>query len=418
MTPEIPVELGCPQCGAPVILEETDRILSCGFCRVRLCLAFQGTSNYRLTTPDLPEAGLLYIPYWRYRGMEFSVEGLEIRHRVSDHSRLAIKASGLPPTLGFRPQVLKLKPMTAGMGNRFLKPELTFQQVRASTNGSISKPFNGAGDPRSQSAFEALVGETVHLIHSPVLHTDDGFWDPILRRPLVEVDAAALNRLARDQSPGESIRFLPMICPTCGWDLAGEKDTLAPVCRNCHSIWDSGGGRLSRLPFGVAPSGGKGREDLHLPFWKIRASVSVLQLETQGDLIRLANVPRVLDQNRIARKLDYYVAAFKVHPQLFLRLARSFTLGQPARGLARELPKSPLHPVTLPLAEALETLPILVGSMAVPKKTYLPMISGLKFQPVDSQLVFFPFELKGTELIQNDIGMSISCNALGMGRLI
>ncbi len=418
MTPQIPVELGCPQCGAPVILEETDRILSCGFCRVRLCLAFQGTASYRLTTSDLPEAGLLYVPYWRYRGMEFSVEGLEIRHRVADHSHLAIRASGLPPTLGFRPQVLRLKPMSAEKGNQFLKPELSFEQVRASTNGSVPGQFDGAGDPRSGRALETLVGETVHLIHSPVLHTDDGFWDPILRRPLVKADAAALSRLARDQSAGKSIRFLPMICPTCGWDLAGEKDTLAPVCRNCHSIWDSGEGRLSRLPFGVSSSGSKGKGDLHLPFWKIRASAPDLQLETQGDLIRLANVPRVVHQDMSARNLDYYVAAFKVHPQLFLRLARSFTLGQPARGLTRELPKSPLHPVTLPLAEALETLPILVGSMAVPKKTYLPKIAGLRFKHIDSQLVFFPFEPKGTELIQNDIGMSISRNALGMGRLI
>lgn len=418
MTPEIPVELACPQCGAPVILEETDRILSCGFCRVRLCLAFQGTASYRLTTPDLPEAGLLYVPYWRYRGMEFSVEGLEIRHRVSDHSRLAIKASGLPPTLGFRPQVLKLKPITAGKENQFLKPELSFEQVRASTSGSIPGPFERAGDPRNRRALEVLVGETVHLIHSPVLNTDQGFWDPILRRPLAEADAAALSRLARDRSAGESIRFLPMICPTCGWDLAGEKDTLAPICRNCHSVWDSGEGRLSPLPFGVISSGSNGKGDIHLPFWKIRASASDLPLESQGDLIRLANVPRVVHQDMNARNLDYYVAAFKVHPQLFLRLARSFTLRQPAGVLEGELPKSPLHPVTLPLAEALETLPILVGSLAVPKKTYLPIIAGVRFKHMDSQLVFFPFEPKGTELIQNDIGTSISRNALGMGRLI
>ncbi|HAR49918.1 MAG TPA: hypothetical protein DCR81_07460, partial [Smithella sp.] len=33
------IEQQCPQCGAPIILDEADRILSCKFCRTRVYLA-------------------------------------------------------------------------------------------------------------------------------------------------------------------------------------------------------------------------------------------------------------------------------------------------------------------------------------------------------------------------------------------
>ena len=42
------VELQCPQCGAPVTLEEADRILSCAFCRVRLIMIYPGYPQYYL----------------------------------------------------------------------------------------------------------------------------------------------------------------------------------------------------------------------------------------------------------------------------------------------------------------------------------------------------------------------------------
>jgi len=416
MTAEIPIEVRCPQCSAPVTLEETDRILSCAFCRVRLCLSFDGSAKYCLTAADLPDEDLTYVPYWRYRGMSFYVQGLEIQHRVADNSHLAIPVSGLPPTLGFRPQVLRLRPLVPGRGNRFLQPQCSLDQVRTSTNGSRWGSADLPGGFELPKTFEALIGETVHLVFSPVISRDDVLWDPILRRPLAGADTEALDRMVQRPASDESLRFLPMICPKCGWDLAGEKDTLVPVCRNCHTLWDSRAGILRELPFAVAARRDPG--DVYLPFWAIRASTPELQLETKADLIRLANVPKVVQHSMEGRSFGYYVAAFKVHPQLFLRLARTFTLSQPDACPGEELPRAPLHPVTLPLEEALETLPILVGSLAVPKKTYLPMLGRMHFKHLSSQLVFFPFTLKGSELLQPDLGISISRNALNMGRLI
>ncbi len=416
MTPEIPIEMRCPQCSAPVTLDESDRILSCSFCRVRLCLSFDGAPRYRLTTPDLPDENLIYVPYWRYRGISFSVQGMEIQHRVADNSHLAVSVRGLPPTLGFRPQVLKLKPMVPGRGNRFLQPQRSFEQARKSSNGSGGSGVDPGTALEQPRTYEALIGETVHLVFSPISTTEQVLWDPIVRRPLVGADTASLGRMLLDKPLDESLQFLPMICPKCGWDLAGEKDTLIPVCRNCHTLWDSRKGRLTELTFGVESGGKPG--DICLPFWHIRARSPELNLETHADLVRLANVPKVVQNPMEERSLGYFVSAFKVHPQLFLRLARTFTLNQPAAEPGDELPRTPLHPVTLPLEEALETLPILVGSLAVPKKTYLPRLGRLCFSHLGSLLVFFHFTLRGSELLQPDLGISISRNALNMGRLI
>ncbi len=42
------IELQCPQCGAPVTMEEADRILACAFCRVRLIMIHPGYPQYYL----------------------------------------------------------------------------------------------------------------------------------------------------------------------------------------------------------------------------------------------------------------------------------------------------------------------------------------------------------------------------------
>ena len=42
------IEQGCPQCGAPVTLDETDRLLACPFCRTRLYLVPEGHFRYHI----------------------------------------------------------------------------------------------------------------------------------------------------------------------------------------------------------------------------------------------------------------------------------------------------------------------------------------------------------------------------------
>jgi hypothetical protein len=70
------------------------------------------------------------------------------------------------------------------------------------------------------------------------------------------------------------------------------------------------------------------------------------------------------------------------------------------------------------MSEALESLKIIVASICVPKKLIFPHLQELKFALDERMLVYFPFTVRGEELIQPEIQMSIQKNALRWGRLI
>ena len=90
------IEQGCPQCGAPVTLDETDRLLACPFCRTRLYLVPEDHFHYHIPPAAGADGELFYIPYWRLRGSLFSVTASEVTHRFVDTNTLAVNFPGLP----------------------------------------------------------------------------------------------------------------------------------------------------------------------------------------------------------------------------------------------------------------------------------------------------------------------------------
>ena len=40
--------------------------------------------------------------------------------------------------------------------------------------------------------------------------------------------------------PDDHIRFIAAICPGCGWNLDGQRDSLVLTCTNCQSAWRPG----------------------------------------------------------------------------------------------------------------------------------------------------------------------------------
>jgi hypothetical protein len=75
-------------------------------------------------------------------------------------------------------------------------------------------------------------------------------------------------------------------CPQCGAPVSLEEtDHLL----TCTSAWTCPENSLDKLEFAVLPS----REELvtYLPFWRVRARIEGIKLETEADLMRLANLP-------------------------------------------------------------------------------------------------------------------------------
>jgi len=74
----------CLQCGAPVELQETDRIFACPFCRVRLFIHADGPFRYHLKPRFEHPGELVYAPYWRFRGNAFVLRPVDMRHKILD----------------------------------------------------------------------------------------------------------------------------------------------------------------------------------------------------------------------------------------------------------------------------------------------------------------------------------------------
>ncbi|MFZ2445648.1 MAG: hypothetical protein WAW37_04775 [Syntrophobacteraceae bacterium] len=423
------IEHCCPQCGAPVVLEETDRIFQCSFCRVRLFI-WSGDHFRYFIAPKAPVPGpLVFVPYWRLKGIIYSLDGAQISSGIIDSSLLAVGSVPLPPSLGVRPQVLKLRYATPEVCGVFLTPDLPF---RALASGDLISPVPAAHpDPEGQIPLKYFIGEAVSLIFAPVFARGNTLFDAVLRKPLGAVPEAVRNRLPGAEartvppdaapsgpalaSPGR-IGFLATQCPRCGWDLEGERDSLVLFCRNCSSSWRAEGGALRGVDFSFQEPGSE--SSVYLPFWRIRAGVSGLTLGSYGDLLRLANLPGTMPKGRENSELHFWIPAFKSQPNLFLRLARGLTILQKDADTGPEPSRSPLFPVTLPIGEALESIRILIASLAVPKRLIFPRIHEIDLSHEGHTLVYLPFVERGEELIQPQIRMSIQKNALKWGRLI
>ncbi|MBI5582708.1 MAG: hypothetical protein HY892_02690, partial [Deltaproteobacteria bacterium] len=152
------IEQGCPQCGAPVTLDETDRLLACPFCRTRLYLVPEGHFRYYIPPAAGAEGELFYIPYWRLRGSCFSVSASGVTNRFVDTSALAADLPNLPFSLGLRPQALKLRFVSPATEGRFIRPGRPALQV-----------IPGLSEKPRGFFLQRFIGETVSLINAPLL---------------------------------------------------------------------------------------------------------------------------------------------------------------------------------------------------------------------------------------------------------
>ena len=130
------IEHNCPQCGGPVTLDE--RIVSFMHLLPDETLpATERNFTYFIPPPiRLPET--IYVPYWRMKGLSYAMQESGLTQRFVDTNILALKSWGIPPSLGLRPQVLKLKFVSPEIEGRFLDPEIPVQDVLK--NAAVSVP--------------------------------------------------------------------------------------------------------------------------------------------------------------------------------------------------------------------------------------------------------------------------------------
>jgi DNA-directed RNA polymerase subunit RPC12/RpoP len=403
----------CPQCGASITLEETDRLFSCSYCRTRLYLIPKDYFRYYLPPSNLFSKDFIFIPYWRLRGMAFFCEAKELGHKIIDVSSLALRGTLLPPSLGVRPQVLKLRFVSPEMEGKSIKPHVPLDTVIRNIGVQLL-PLNSSVSIGS-IIHKAFIGETVSLIYSPIYVEKDIAYDAILGKSLASVPKDFTDDLLSfNQQKDWPIQFVSTLCPNCGWDLLGERDSVALFCKNCNSAWAASQSGLEELNFGIVPS----REDntLYLPFWKMNIRIQGFKIQSYPDLIRLAEAAKVTKEEGKGLDLYFWSPAFKVPPQLFLRLTQGMTVSQPREEFERNLSGSSLYPVTLPVHEATESIKITMANFAINKEKILPKLNEIEIKLNESLLIYLPFTPSGNDFIQPHTRLCIYKSYLTLGR--
>ncbi len=400
------IEQGCPRCGAPVTLEETDRILACPFCRTRLYLVPQGHFRYHIPPVAGAEGELLYIPYWRLRGSSFTVTAAGVTSRFVDTNAIAADLPGLPPSLGLRPQVLKLRFDTPATEGRFIP-----------ANRSVEQGVPDLGETPKDVFYRGFIGETVSLIHAPMLLRGETLYDGLLGRTVSAFKIANRECLpAPTAAPSGQLLFIPTLCPHCGWDLEGERDSMVLLCRNCNSAWACSDRTFTRVEFAVMnPPPGTGEVAIHLPFWRMKPRFVGLDLASWADLIRIANLPKAIMPAFASEPLYFWSPAFKISPALYARWSRQMTVFRPIGNEIDLLPQASIYPVTLPLGEAAEGIVINLAQMVADKRKHYPGLAGLRVTLEESRLEFHPFVLDRNELLHAAMRVAIDRTALAYG---
>lgn len=400
------IEHQCPQCGAPAELEETDRLFRCGYCRAGSYLTAPGF--FRYTMPHKMPAGgkLIYFPYWRFKGMLFSCLNKSIESRFLDVSHQALHCVHFPLNIGFRGQTQKLRFASVEEEATYLKPNVNFEDVlaiwREQYSARLPKPI----------LHQDFIGETWSLIYAP-FYLNSRIMDGILNQPVSDAGVNQIEKELLHQADPRSwpIDFLAALCPQCGWDLSGGRDSLVLSCDNCSTLWWEKKGRLEQLKAAHVPETGD-NQVVYLPFWRIQANVSHLNLETYADLIKAANLPKVVQPGWDQRPFYFWNPAFKVRPRSYLTIAANVTLNQPAAKFEPGRPKGLLHAVNMPLKEAVETLKLNLAGFMRPIERRSELTPLIEIRPRRFLLVYLPFQNSHQELVQPGLNLAINKNTL------
>ncbi len=404
------IELQCSQCGGPVSLKETDRFLTCSYCHVRLYLWTPNQFCYCLPALKASSGDLIFVPYWRFKGVAYSVIPFEVQHRILDTTLLAYFHRMLPATLGIKPQALKMRFASGEIYGRFMKPQMVLQEAVIRIQNQFEKLEK---DLLSRPPFDReFIGELGSLIFFPVFIRNGEVVDGILGKVIGPEKELVLEEALSGVPDHWQVKVLSTLCPNCGNMLQGGRESLLLFCTVCHVVWNPSSGKLVADNFKVMP--GKGDSPVYLPFWMMRVAVKGMELKSYADLARAANLPKMIHPEWERQEVYFWIPAFRVHPSLFLRLSKQMTLFQPVKEMEAIFPKALLHPVTVSEESAAAILKIHLANLLTKKRDYFPKLHEITIESVRATLVFIPFASTGSELVHPQLGIGLQRKTLSL----
>ena len=376
------------------------------YCRVKSCLLPKGFFRYVLPHVAAPGREVVFFPYWRYRGTRFSCIDNEIRHQFVDVTHQAVESPYFPASMGLRAQAMRLAFIPLNTSGRFLAPTLSLKDIL------IAQELRYKTATASQREYHhSHVGEVLSLIYSP-FYIEAKVVDAILNRSVSgPIPDSFMNTLPKSCPPDWRIQFLSALCPSCGWDLSGERNAIVLTCTNCNSAWQPVGGSLKPVPVGFLLDD---NADIFLPFWRIKADVSGIPLSSYADLVHLANLPRVIQKGWDQVEFRFWSLAFKLSPKAFLSLSIRMNLTQPQEEPKFGNPPGPFYPTTLSVAEAVDTLKTSLAGMMKPVETGFAKLPQVHIKALRFVLVYVPFRSGQHEWLHPEYNIAINKNMLSL----
>ncbi len=294
---------------------------------------------------------------------------------------------------------------------QFASPDMKGRFLDISLPSRDVIPTIEASGPGEHIFYRAFIGEMISLVYAPAYCENGTLYDALLERPL----AAWPDEPAADAKPPDwQIRFIPTLCPRCGWDLQGEGDVLVLTCKNCDSAWHCSGETLTEVPFTVLTAAAD-KTVLYLPFWRMKPSAEGIALNSYADLIRLANLPKAMNSDFASTPVYFWSPAFKVYPALFLRWSRQMTVYQPQGRTRESFAGASCYPVTLASREAEESMKITLAELIVEKRRIYPLLKDIRLAAEETLLVYHPFLIGSRELIHETMQLTLDRTALEYG---
>ncbi len=404
----------CPQCGAATTLTESDRLLTCSFCGVKNFLQPAGIFRYLLPpTIEEEDTSYLLIPYIRFKGTVFLVTDKGLSHKVVDTTQLAVNVPGLPPSLGVRAQAMQLQHLDPATHAQFLIRTLEPKAILHKA-AQISHLTAKAGKNLFHRAY---IGETLSVIYLPLIQTEHGLLDAVNRHSLsADTSTRLKNKALKSTSfhPQWQPSFLASLCPHCGAELEGASDSLVVHCFVCDRCWKMDEKGLQEVRFQVVDD--SVRAGLYLPFWKLEASIPVLNISSFADFIACTNQPMLPHPDWKKKPMQFLVPAFKLRPKVFIQAGRQATLGQWKLPEGKGKKRTDFFPVTLSLSEGRQAIKIILAASAASPKRIFPHLPKVRAVVKGAGLVYLSFNDQGHDWVQPHTGVAIGKNILRFGR--
>jgi hypothetical protein len=406
MKNELVVEFQCPQCGAPANLKETSRVFICKYCHVKSYLIPRQGFQYVLPSRGPDNRETIYFPYWRFRGVLFICDYVySIHAEVIDETLQATESDSFPFDLGSKIKLLKIRFTGPDTKGRIFVPTISLDEAvnRLKTNypSDYHSEFIGSLD-LIYAPFYVHDGTLYDATYNKRV---DAYWDK-----KIKMTKDVVNKLPPTASLQQKVKFVPTLCPDCGWDTDCARDSYLLACRNCSSFWKPQWEGLKRLGLSYLP--GEPETALYLPFWRVRADITKIQLDTYADLIKVANLFKPLREDYAQTDFHFWIPAFRISSHLYLQIAKRVTISQPRGQLEHMMPEAPAYPVTLPMTEAQKSLKTLLADfISFPEVNY-PKLGGIKIKPKRSTLIYLPFHAAGSEFIHPEYKVRVSRRTL------